>query len=115
MNVPEDPRNTGLPHTSDGRAGHSPVNKNVNGFKKSQSPVDQWFMTFGTLVEFFGFFLPANDTMSVRCHMLFLVGVLLPILGPQRLAKRKEWESVSTAGRSGRGQQGGREELSLRE
>lgn len=72
MNVPEDPRCTGLPHTSDGRAGHSPVSKNVNGFKEFQSHVGQWFITFETLVELSGFFLPENSTVPVKRHMLFL-------------------------------------------
>lgn len=73
MNVPEDPRYTGLPHTSDGRAGHSPVSKNVNGFKEFQSQVGQ-FMTFETLVELLGFLLPENYTMPVKHHLLFLGG-----------------------------------------
>lgn len=71
MNVSEDPRNTG-PRISDGIAGHSPVNKNVNQFKEFQSHVDQWFITSETLVELFGFFLPEKCTMPVKCNMLLL-------------------------------------------
>lgn len=73
MNVSEGPRNTG-PHTSDGRAGHSPVNKNVNRFKEFRSHVDQWFITFETLVELFGLFLPEEYNMPVTFYKLLLEG-----------------------------------------
>lgn len=82
MNVSESPRNTG-PCASDGRAGHSPVNKNVHRFKEFQSHVDQWFLTLETLVELFGFFLPEKYSLPVRFHMLLLEGSCSVCRGPR--------------------------------
>ena len=101
VNVPEGRRNTG-PCTGDGRARHSPVNKNVNRFKEFQAHVAQWFITFETLVERFGFF-PSEKYACLSNFMCDFLGALLRMLGPQRKAlwrsRGRQWEGLIGSGR----------------
>lgn len=78
--------------------------------------MDQWFITFETLVEFFGFFLPEKYTTPVKSHML-LLGVGVGGSTPYTWIPEESQgggRSVDN-GKPCREQQDGREELWLKE